>query len=393
MADNLNDTLFSADEYLNFPDESKTKLARFLSEGEFDTDISVQELKLFRLAAGRLRHESLDSACKELEQQYGMETNEMSIPSNRFACMADCQSVCSTARIMEHYKQAYSITFVKDRKDEAKATVYDVIGQYFYVAALKKGLAKHCISVCRWIQDDSPYILMRADSGKREKLRSYDLILNKWKKVSTSREVALQPYLVEINKCVYMFGGKSLDIRRFSSCKWQPSAALLEHVFNPVYIAIHEKLTIFDGRTIQVFDSSTNKVKKFDSVTIPVGVAVNINNYACVITQTNIFQFDETTETCTLRKLNSSLMKDDVLIAAISHKTKVHIITQNRSLCAYTLSLEDLSITNVCSMERLGLSRDFSILASCTICSHEDYVISPFLDYEGERRRKVLCKP
>lgn len=395
MAGDTNETLFSKDEYVKFPEHTRKTLARFLSEGHLDADVSFEEVKLLRLAAGRLRHESLDSACKELEQQFDTDTRQEADQSRSGfypPCFNDHpSSICDAppAVPLEQYTQAYHVSFIKDIRNKPYAVVYDVIWRMYYVASIKKGSARHCISSCRFLQDDAPYILMRSGLGKREKILSYDVILNKWENLSKPNRISLQPNLVEINKCVYMFGGQSLDIRKLSFSKWRACAALLQPVFSPMYVVVGSKLTIFDGKTVQLFDASTNKVNTFDTFTIPLGVAVNIANHACVLTNSTIVQFDEPAETCTLQKLNSNLLINDVLIGAICHKRQIHIITQKHGLHVYSLSLEDFSITTVCSTESLVCPRDFSVLSSCVMQCSQDYIISPFLNYEEERRRHL----
>ena len=422
MANNNNETLFSKDEFLKFPDQTKSKLARFLSEGHFDPGVSFHEVKLLRRAAGRLRYVSLDSACTELEQSFD---STSTCTESKQPCSTDLGQIFDNPRFgleppvamgkdsgaeqacktlieasnpvsggtscsSDAYKQLYIVVFVKDQRNKPKTVVYDVMRGNYYIAPITKRAVSGSRSACGFIQNDSPYIIMRTCLNKRKKLLTYDLILNKWKTISKSGKDHLQPYLVEINNNVYMFGGKSQDIRKFSSSKWRPAAALIEPIFNPIYIVINEKLTIFDGRSIHVFDSSTNKVRKFDSFTLPAGVAVNINDHACVLTPTSIVRFDESAETCIPQSLNTTLMAEDVLVGAIVHKRNIYIVTQSQSLRVCTLSLDSLNITSVCTSKNVELPRDVSVLTSCAIHLDTDYVISPFLDFEEERKRRMF---
>lgn len=390
MAGDTNQTLFSEDEFLKFPEEARKKLARFLSEGHFDTDVSFEEVKLLRQAAGRLRHESLESACNEIEQQFDVEMQQEADQSSSGLYPPCLCSRSETVQLEHQHTQVYHVSIVKDCRNKPRAVVYDVTAKCCYVANIQKRSVRHCISACRHLQNDAPYILIRSGIGKREKILSYDLILNKWRTLPKSKRISFQPYLVEINESVYMFGGHSCDIWRLSSSKWRSAASLVQPAFSPMFVVVGSKLTIFDGKAIQVFDARSNKVNKYDTFTIPPGVAVNIANNACVLTNSAIIQFVEQIETCTLHKLNSNLLKNDFLVGAVCHKSQVHIITEKHGLHVYSLSLEDLSITTVCSAESYECPRDFTVLSSCVVQSCQDYLISPFLSYEEERKRKLF---
>ena len=384
MAHDSNETLFSEGEFHTFPEPTKKKLARFLSEGNFGADVSFEEMKLLRRAAGRLRHESLDSACKDLEQKFGNNAEDQSTPG----FYPNITSADQPTEKLDPCTQVYHVSFAKDRKNTTFAFVYDVTSGHCYTANIKKGSVLHCVSACRCLKDDAPYIFIRTSLRKSEQLLSYDVILGKWENILNPQRISLQPYLVEIQNSVYMFGGKSLDIRKLVSGKWRPCAALVYPVFNPMYVAVGNKLTIFDGKTVQLFDAATNKVKTFDTfTTVPQGVAINIANHACVVTTSAIVQFDESTESCSLQRLNSNLLMDTILIGAICHNRQVHIITKkNVGFRVFRLSLDDFSIAAVCFIDMPPRSGDFSVLSSCMVQSSQDYRLLPFLDYDEARK-------
>ena len=388
MAFEDNETLFSEVEYPAYPDPTKKKLARFLSVGDFGADVSFEEMKLLRRAAGRLRNDSLESACKDLEQKFETDAEETPAPGLYPNLPLVTQS--TDTHVFDQCTQVYHVTFAKDRSNSTFAFVYEVISRYCYTAKIKKDWQDsvgHCVSACRCLQEDAPYIFMKTGHGKYEKNLSYDIIMNKWEKIPNSKKISLQPYVIEIQNSVFMLGGKSLDIRKCVSGKWRPCAALVHPVLNPMCVAIGNKLTIFDGNSVQLFDATTNKVKLFNTFTIPQGVAVNIANHACVVTTSAIFQFDETTEVCSFHSFDSKLLMDTSLIGAICHNRKIHIITRkNLDFHVFRLSLDDFSIVEVCTMDMSPRSGHFSVLSSCIVHSSHDYRLSPFLNYDEARK-------
>ena len=387
MAFDNNETLFSEDEYLAFPDETKRKLARFLSAGDFGEDVHVtfEEMKLLRHAAGRLRNDSLKSACESLECDTETDAEEPSAP--------DCYSTLALNQMMgssefDQCSQVYHVTIVRDRNNSTLACVYEVISGYCYASKIKKDSVQHCVSACRCLKDDAPYIFVKTCRENCETNLRYDIIMNKWKKISkNSKKLSFQPYVTEIQDSLYVFGGQSLDIRKFVHGKWQPCAALMRSVFKPMYVVVGSKLMIFEGSSVQVFDAITNKVKLFDTFTLPQGVAVNIVNHACVISTSAIVQFDETTGACSLHTLDSTLLKNSRLIGAICHHRKIHVIThKDSSLRMLRLSLDDLSMEEVCAMDMPPRSRSFSVLSSCIVHSSQNYRLSPFLNFDEARK-------
>ena len=384
MAFDDNETLFSEVEYPAYPDPTKKKLARFLSVGDFGADVSFEEMKLLHRAAGRLRNDSLESACKDLEQKFETDAEEASAPGLYPNLPLVTRS--TDTHVFDQCTQVYHVTFAKERS-KTFAFVYEVISRHCYTAKIKKDSVGHCVSACRSLQEDAPYILMKTGHGKDEKNLIYDIITNKWEKIPNAKKVSLQPYVIEIQNSVYMFGGKSLDIRKCVSGKWQSCAALVHPLFNPKYVAVANKLTIFDGNSVQLFDATKNKVKQFNTFTIPQGVAVNIANHACVVTTSAIVQFDETTEVCSFHPFDSKLLMDTSLIGAICHYRKIHIITRkNLDFHVFRLSLDDFSIVEVCTMDMSPRSGHFSVLSSCIVHSSHDYRLSPFLNYDEARK-------
>lgn len=383
MAFEDNETLFSEVEYPAFPDPTKKKLARFLSEGEFGADVSFEEMKLLRRAAGRLRNDSLESACKDLEQKF--ETEETSAPA--IYPNLPLVTLSTDTHEFDQCTQVYHVTFAKDTGKSTFAFVYEAISRHCYIAKIKKDSIRHCVSACRCLKEEAPYIFIKTGDGKCEKNLSYDIIMNKWEKIPNPKKISLQPYVIEIQNSVYMFGGKCLDIRKCVSGKWQPCAALVHPVFSPLYVATGNKLTIFDGNTVQLFDAATNKVKLFNTFTIPQGVAVNIANRACVVTPTAIVQFDETTETCSIHTFDSKLLMDSSLIGAIYRNRQIHIITKkNLGFHILRLSMDDFSIVEACAMDMSPRTGHFSVLSSCIVQSSHDYRLSPFLSYDEARK-------
>ena len=380
MALDKNDKLFCATEFRDFPESVQRNLALFLACGHFDTGVSFEEMKLLRLAAGRLRYDSLKSACEDLGSDIEVGAEETSTPG-LYPNLHLLKVIQSTeTHEFDQCAQIYHVTFAKYMSSSAVfAFVYEAVSRHCYIANIKRNSVGHGVSACRCLKDDAPYIFIQ----RGQKNLIHDIIKNKWKKITNPKKISLQPYVIEIQKSVYVFGGKSLDIRKCVSGKWQPCAALVHPVFNPMYVAVGNKLTIFDGNSVQLFDATTNTVKLFNTLTIPQGVAVNIANHACVVSTSAIVQFDETTEMCSFHSFDSKLLMDSSLIGAICHNRKLHIITKKTlDFHVLRLSLDDFSIVEVCAMDLPPRSGHFSVLSSCIVQSSHDNRLSPFLNYD-----------
>lgn len=311
------DSLLS--EYPNFPEESRSKLATYLKCGTIETsDVSRQDLELFRLAAKRLRISALNCVCETMENKlskqlptrfqrdempmaaYRRTNSESSGPEMNQNLHRHLRPTESVSNDEFPPKQIYFLMIGKNREGKESVLVYNILHKRLYEKEIHlKGHRGDIVGVCGVPLEDAPYLYVLVSCDDSVKMLRNDVIKDKWKTCSKYRRPINKPTVVNFGDCIYVFGANCLDIIKYSINEdhWSVCSRLDHKVTSPVVTKHGGKLYIFEERYLQVFEPFTERVTSLDCEHYTsTGYAISVFGEIFILSENTITSYDVTSK-------------------------------------------------------------------------------------------------